>query len=215
MTFEHILPVITLLLGWCLNSFTPIFQERRDNRKAVGKAIADLLEIRHDLYARQMAMEEIKKIGSLTPADERVIWNMFSKALPQPPDLSKRYDEAVTLIAASDPLLGFQLRSKDYISKVGSILAQIEIQAGQSISMLSEMEAQIYRAAIPHINEVVLDLSRRHGLFTWFQTRRFLKKTVAAPKEAEDLMSSLKAEIEKAKNAEVQTAQAQISDTKK
>lgn len=202
MTFEHIFPIITLLLGWFLNSFAPIFQERRDNRKALGKAIADLLEIRYDLYARQIAMGELKKIGSLTPNDERVVWGMLSKALPQPPDLSKRYDEAVTLIAGSEPLLGFQLRSKDYISKIGSILTQIETQAGQSISMISEMEAQMYRAAIPHINEVVADLSRRHGLFTGFQTRRFLKKEVTMPQEAEDLMSSLKVEIEKMKIAE-------------
>lgn len=211
MNFEHILPILTLLLGWSLNSLAPIFQERRDNRKAVGKALADLLEIRHDLFARQLMMEQVKTLCALAAVDERIAFGVLTKCLPQPNHLSKRYDEAVTLIASSNPLLGFQLRSKDYISKVSSMLSQIENQAGQSISMFSEMEAQVYRIAIPHINEVIVDLSREHGFFTGFRIRRFLKKGMIVPKEAEDLLSSLKAEIEKMRSAGELASQTQIA----
>jgi len=61
MSSEQILPIITFVLGWFLNSLTPYFQEKRDNRRALGKAIADLLEIRNDLYTRRMVMDELKK----------------------------------------------------------------------------------------------------------------------------------------------------------
>jgi len=209
MSSEQILPIMTLVLGWFLNSLTPYFQEKRDNRRALGKAIADLLEIRNDLYTRRMVMEGLKKIGQLCPSDERNILNRIAKIIPQTDDLSKRYDEAVTLISSSDPLLGFQLRSKDQASKVGSIFSKFEASTEESVKMLAEAEAQINRAAIPHVEEVIGDLSRRYGFFSGIRIRRYIKIEVVMPKEADDLFSSLKAEIERMRTAHAQTTQGQ------
>src|SRR2546425_56052 len=122
MKFEQILPIITLLLGWSLNSFTALFQSRRENRRAVSKAIADLLEIRHELLAKPALIGELRKLVLISPADERRIWPLISQLLPRPHDLPERYNNTVTAVASFDPLLGFQLRSKDHASKLGTLL---------------------------------------------------------------------------------------------
>src|ERR1043165_6757044 len=71
MKLEQILPmaipILTLVLGWCLNSLTPVFNSRRENRKALAKVIADLFEIRHGFLAWQFGIEEAAKLVTLTP----------------------------------------------------------------------------------------------------------------------------------------------------
>jgi hypothetical protein len=193
-----VIPILTLVIGWFLNSFTSFFDTRRDNRKALSKAIADLLEIRHRLLAEKVVMEEIKKILPLTPMDERAIRNLILQVLPQTNDLSKRFDETVTLIASVDPLLGFQLRSKDFITKIGGFFVNLEAKAGTPLPPFTEFESHISRIAIPHLNEVILQLSWRHGFWVWFKVKKHLNKnTGEVPKEFENLMEALKVQIQK------------------
>src|SRR5262249_27685380 len=107
MHLEYIFPVLTLVLGWFLNSVTPVLTKRREHQAALNKAIADLLEIHHALKSMQVAFGELKKILKVSGADERLIRTMVLANFPLPQNLSARYDDIVTLIAASDPLLGF------------------------------------------------------------------------------------------------------------
>jgi hypothetical protein len=201
-----VIPILTLVLGWFLNSFTSIFEARRENRKALSKAIADLLEIRHRLLAEKVLMEEIKKMLPLTPVDERAIRNLILQFLPQTNDLSKRFDETVTLIASVDPLMGFQLRSKDFITKTGVLLANLEAKAGTLLPPFTEIESHISRMAIPHLNEVILYLSWHHGFFTWLRVKNLLKKnTGEAPKELENMMEAVKVQLQKLQAASPQT----------
>ncbi|MGA2280153.1 MAG: hypothetical protein ABSG80_07620 [Verrucomicrobiota bacterium] len=215
MNFERItsivIPILTLVLGWSLNSFTPIFEARRENRKALSKAIADLLEIRHRLLAEKVVMEQIKKMLPLTPVDERAIRNLILQVLPQANDLSKRFDETVTLIASVDPLLGFQLRSKDFITKIGGFFVNLEAKAGTPLPPFTEFESHISRMAIPHLNEVILHLSWRHGLCTWLKVKNLLKKnTGEVPKELESMMESMKVELQKQQAASTQITPAPV-----
>jgi hypothetical protein len=49
MSFETVLPVITLLIGWFMKTFDDYVRNKAATRKVLGKVIADLLEIRHRL----------------------------------------------------------------------------------------------------------------------------------------------------------------------
>jgi hypothetical protein len=202
-----IIPILTLLLGWFLNSFTPIFEARRENRKALSKAIADLLEIRHRLLAETVVMEQVKKILPVTPLDERAIRGLLLQILPETTDLSKRFDETVTLIASVDPLLGFQLRSKDFITKTGVFFTNLEAKAGSFLPSFTEYESRISRMAIPHLNEVILHLSWHHGFCTWFKLKKLLKRNMSeVPEELETMVGILKSDIQKQQTSAPQIA---------
>src|SRR5580658_8475241 len=96
--FEVLTPIATLLIGWFLSTFTSMWQSRRENRKALSKAIADLLEIRFRLLVEEALMKELKNLVPLSPNDEREARTMLLQVLPSTGDVSKRYDDTVTLI---------------------------------------------------------------------------------------------------------------------
>jgi len=74
---EYWFPVLSLILGWLLNELGQLFRLRREERKAFGRAIADLLEIRHELKAFSVVFGEIKKRFPVSP-DE-----LFSLLIPK------------------------------------------------------------------------------------------------------------------------------------
>lgn len=170
MNFDHVLPVLTLVLGRCLNSWNPFFQERRDYRRALSRALTELLEIRHELLGKQTAMKVVH--GKLPPAEERMMRSLVTKIQPPQDDISKRYNEVVDLISSFDPLLGFQLRSKEIVMKAGPMLSQFENMAGEPIPLLSKMEDLLTNIAVPHLREVILDLAGRRG----YGTKRRIKR---------------------------------------
>jgi len=211
MRFEYIFPVITLALGWFLNSFTPILQSRRENRKAFYRAISDLLEIRHHLLSKQLAIEEIKRLCSMSPTDERLLRKVLLNVFPPSGDLSKRYDETVTLIASCDPLLGFSLRSKDYILKVDPFLGSLEAQSGATLPPLTEVEDRISAVAIPHLNKAIVGLARRCGLTMWFKIRRYLGEKPERPKEIDLILEPIRQQIQQAQSSAGQGAAAPVT----
>lgn len=192
---ESILPVGTLVLGWFLNSFTSIIDDWRNHRKAVHKAIADLLEIRHDLFAKKLAFALVKSFEGIPPNMLRLMWSNISKVIPQSPDLSGRYNEVVTLLSAADPLLGFQLRSKDIVSKCSGIFNMIEAEGNLTFPAFTEWEDKITNLAIPVLNEVITDLSTHATLPVRRKVRKFLKEEMELPPEATEFVATLRTQV--------------------
>jgi len=181
MSTEVIVAIVSAAVGFLLSTCTRLFETRSETRRALGKAIADLLEIRHRLLAERCVLDTLQplvKLANLTGEDERQIRAELLKLLPDMTQLAKRFDETVTLIASVDPLLGFQLRSKDFVLTFGAFITNVEAKGGPCPEA-TQFEQRMSDATIPHLNEVLLDLARRHGYRTWVRVKRSINRPMA------------------------------------
>ena len=192
---ESILPIIALILGWSLNEITRYLMARRDNRKPISAAISDLLLIRHQIITTRLSIKELIKRFSvpteLHPEFTAFIKGLVELLLPKQTDLGTRYDNAVSLIAASDPILGFTLRSQhlveDYLASFGKIAGTDK----EALKFFAGLEEKLENMIIPFFEEMILSLAKVHGPITFFKVRRILKHEVVLPQEAETLMADL------------------------
>ena len=184
--------VVGALLGWFFSQLGQWFVVRREERKAVARVLSDLLEIRHRLLAIPKTVETMAEKLSLPPGDAVAMTMkvVLSRFLPPHEELAKRYQESVSLVAASNPILGFQLRSKDVASPLLEYLRELAVADGPSSAVLF---SKLEKGLLPHINSdlelLIMQMARTHGWRTWFRTRRVLKYPLDLP---ESLMESLK-----------------------
>jgi hypothetical protein len=79
----------------------------------------------------------MSKILPMTPELEVTLRGALQQfSVPDASKLSHRYDESVSLVSAVDPILGFELRSKDL---VGPKLQQL------NALLFQDMQAAVYR----------------------------------------------------------------------
>jgi hypothetical protein len=200
MEFSSILPVLTLVIGWFLNEASKYLGFRREKRGAIAQAIADLLEIRHQMVSIRTIVEQMTKKFNLPSEVSPIIKEFYKNLFPVPTDLSGRYENAVTLISSSDPILGFELRSKnliaDYISKL-SLLASQDVETR---TILGDFEDKLEKMIIPELEDSILELTKKHSLITWYRVRRLLNKKQEIPEQLEKLWREFQEKFERQQN---------------
>lgn len=191
MQLEYWFPVLSLILGWLLNELGQLSRLRREERKAFGRAIADLLEIRHELKAFNVVFGEIKKRFAVSPNDEFVAKKLLEDFIPQTENLQERYNEAVTLIASVDPILGFRLRSKDQF-KLLLRKSRLLLENDESTkSFITQFEDRFSDKFVEILEKLILDCAKVHKWKTWWKVRRRFLKPEDISKEIDELFSLL------------------------
>src|SRR4051812_229188 len=112
MNIESILPVVTLLIGWFLNEFGNFYRERKERSKVLGIAISDLLEIRSRLIAYKVLTNFLREKLGVPSNVPLPIGRIIDELIPSIEDYPERYEENLSLIAKSNPVLAYRLRSK-------------------------------------------------------------------------------------------------------
>ena len=199
MKFEYILPIITLLIGWLLNEIAGYFKIRRESKQAISRAIADLLDVHDELsiYRRTLAsVQSHLRIPTteLFPLRQALVQQFLSS------NISSRYEEAVTIIASNDPLLGFKLRSKASVNRTLDNLGSLFPPNSKVDSAFFEMEAKLVDAAIASLKESIIDLSKRYKWITWYRVRKYLaqeRSISSGSKEVLRIMSDAIHNLEK------------------
>jgi hypothetical protein len=183
-----------ILLGWLLGQAEHWFTEHRERRKALSRALADLLEIRHQLIAMEFVLGEIGKFGQIPPQAASQ-FRLFSESLlPDWNELHRRFDESVTVVASLDPLLGFQLRSKDFIRPVFQRLHLVIVQGDPQAAMIGQAVTQsLFGEAEAALNDAILKVSRKRGPVTWYRVRRSLRPNEKLQEKVRKLVDILKA----------------------
>jgi len=176
------LPLAGVAVGWGLNQCGQWFVFRRDERKAIGRALTDLLEVRHRLLAIPKTVTLMAAKLNL-PADAHAPLKMALGALfPQDEGLAKRYEESVSLVSGMNPILGFRLRSQDM---GGALLQRLRTMASQdspqTVTMFSKMEDHLVDHLLPHLEVLILELAWKHSWRTWWKTKTRLKETLEMP----------------------------------
>jgi len=189
--FTYIIPLIALIIGWFLNELSLVFRVRRDDRRAIARAVADLLEIRHRLFAVKKVPEEIKKRFNISDHEQVLFGTILNSFLPDPEGLHKRYDEAVGVIASANPLLGFRLRSQDFLPALIGYLRLIASGDKNASKVWHKIESQLTSFIDPHLNEMITELAWRHGWLTWVKVRRYIRKPFESPRELDEFFQTM------------------------
>jgi hypothetical protein len=197
MEVGGLFPVLTLLLGWALNEVGSLARLRREDRRAAGPVLTDLLEIRHRLVGLEAAMRRFGKDLQI-PAQARLQLQQYIRALvPDPPKFIENYEEAVSNLARVDPVRAFRLRGR---SLIVPFLAQVEAiaasdQAGSDI-WSGVVEPKVMARAVPSLENLILDIARAHGLRTWWRAWRHLGKPVL-DRDFDEFVSEIVTEVKK------------------
>lgn len=111
--------------------------------------------------------------------------------LPDAASLSKRFDEAVSAIAGPFPLLAFELRSKDAISRALTYLASFAASDVQVQAVWVDVEDMLIRSALPVLRELILRTAKMHGRKTLEETEQTLARQFEIPKDADQVVTQL------------------------
>jgi len=189
MRFEYWFPAFTLIVGWFLNELSYLFRLRREERKPFAKAIADLLEIRHNIRAVSTAIGEMKKRFPVPPDVELAARRFFQDSILQTEALRQRYNETVSLIASVDPILAFRLRSKDEFAPLLQKLRPFLDNDNQAKLFAAQIEDKMSCAFLDHLEESIMEVAKTHSVKTWWRIRKHLSKHGEMPKVFDELMS--------------------------
>jgi hypothetical protein len=190
------LSLASVLVGWLLHEFSDFFKLQREDRRAVGRVLAELLEVRTRLLAIPRTVEEIRKKVPIAPHDEIMFRQALDSLLPGVEQLQKRYNETIDGMAGRLPLLAFSLRSKDIATPLLSQLRILVSTDPQAVAILGKVEDRLVKFILPQFDELALKLAKLHGWTTWWRTRSVIARSNEPVKEIEDFLSEVISEAQ-------------------
>lgn len=183
--------VFALVVGWTLNELSASIRLRREDRRVAGPLLGDLLEIRHQLFALDAIVSHLGSQLNLPAQAQLALKQYICQLLPNPLKFSAKFEEAVTQIARVDPILAFRLRGQP-------IFAQILPQA-RNLATADEAASKLWQSVVepgvlkllkPQFEELILDVARAHGWWSWFRTRRRLRRPMELDQIDKDRFSA-------------------------
>jgi len=180
-----------LVGGLLVNEVKRRIEKAGENRKYLGEALSDLLEIRYCMAVTRMLKRELERVlGDQIPAGQ--VGPIVHAVGPQILQfdwsaLQARYNRAVSALAGVRPLLAYELRSRD---RVGPLLQQLgnialhrppvrnSVEAALQERTLLWLDQAVEKIAygLPNLGEAALRVARKHGWRTLRATKRALKR---------------------------------------
>ena len=164
--------LVGTLFGFALNELSYVMRTRREDRRLLGRALNELLEIRHQSKMVPTLMETLRAlIPAAVPATvdfelRKALREMTSNLVG---DLQKRYAETVSAISGAFPVLAYELRSKDVLMPLLKMVAPfVPANDATAIEAFIKMEEEVTRVSVP----VIEDLIRRVASMCGKKTRR-------------------------------------------
>jgi hypothetical protein len=183
-----ILPLLTLLVGWLLGEATQRRRELSTDRRSVSRAIADLLEVRHRIYFIKSYVDKVSEKFKIPQEALPVLNSSLESFLPNIESLQKRYNDSVDAVASANPLLGFQLRSKDELPKMLNTLRQLASQDANVMLIYPKFEKQILDLTKAPLDDFILELAKAHGNFTHKKIKKYLSQPIVDQKKLNELL---------------------------
>jgi hypothetical protein len=185
-------PLVSAAVGWILHEMSDTIKVRREDRRAVGKVLAELLEIRHQWRSIPTYFAEIRRLIALPPEVVAVISSAVNQILaPMLSKMEERYNEAIDSIKGSLPILAFELRGKDALRSTFDQLRSLAASDAAAIAALPTVEFTLTQEAMPLLEELLLKLAWIHGLGTWIKVRRRLRKKEDTQSDAGKIMEAV------------------------
>jgi hypothetical protein len=187
-TKSFILAVASVVVGWLLSEVSQSLRSRGLRSRALGRALAELLEIRHALRAIDAVFGEMQKRWPISRAQLDLVLQAAGQILPPDAELPSRFSDAVTEIASVDPLLAFRLRSKDQIPGVLMRFRALQLPSGDDAPLRSSIEDMIRSSVLDEIDEAVKEVAWYRGVGSWVRVRLFLRGKTNLPEQVMKLI---------------------------
>ena len=172
---------------------------RRESRKPVGRALSELLEMRHQVLGVRAAMEELQaqfpQLDGHWPVIRAAIVELSAQFCSDQQALRNRYNVAVDAVAEVNPVLAFQLRAKDTFPGAIQWVSQSAAQNTILSPVSGEISTILTNLFEGELDKLARDLAWRHGLLTYFRTRRALRRKPKMPREAQEFLAVMKARV--------------------
>ncbi len=179
-------------------------ETRESRRQQLSGLLCDLLELRH----RIIGLSEIRK--ALTPLLPDHI-DQLTVALPaimetvaSPSKLHEHYEAAIIELAVVDPLLAFQLRSKNLADAAMSPLSKIASQEPTGIPHAAQAFQMLGELGTTALDEAILRIAKELGRLMHRKTQTILETKSELP----DGIKQILALVPSALQAAQQQAQA-------
>lgn len=190
---QQFIPLLGVVIGALITGVGTLVRARGERRRQIALALCDLLEFRHHVVAVELVLSEIQKRVNLPPEFFPALRNLIDATFPVEPELHKRYEEAVSILAGVDPLFAFYLRSKTTMPRGLAALRTLNSQDGVSQESFELLEQQLTSIVIPAINEAAIALAKHHSLWSWWRVRRVIDASGILPAEVEPILEKLQA----------------------
>ncbi|HEY4321706.1 MAG TPA: hypothetical protein VGM77_11090 [Gemmatimonadales bacterium] len=150
--------------------------DSKDRHRAIGRALSDLLEVWHLLRTTNSFTKALREQLALPPQVLRPAVTMILEFLPTDPELPKRYEEAMILLAGDNPLMAHRLRR---IANIPEVLGRIQKLANDSNDLVTfEMLDQMRETdMLEALEESLTTLSTEHDK----STKTEMAKALATP----------------------------------
>ena len=184
--------VLGTLVGFVLNEISYAWRLRREDKRKVGQALSELLEIYRQIGAVPECMEVLRsKIPAPIPRQaEFQLRAMFRALIPDVEVLRQRYQAAVTAVAGAFPVLAYELRAKDMFTPIINQISSVvglpdEIGAGLFVRMEDQMVSEIR----PVLKKLIRETATLHGRKTRKEVEEVLMFKSELPRGFDSFLS--------------------------
>jgi hypothetical protein len=190
--------VIGAVLGLLAGQGSELLRLRREEKRAIGRALKTLLYIRHNLRAIKESIADIKELFSI-PSQQLIQFqqSVLTFLLPNMEGLEGRYQEAIDVVSGVNPLLGFQLAKKTELLPTIMRAMQAVGLTEQVSTIWLNMEADISDPSI--LDDLILELAELHSIDTRYEVKRHLDDNQAL---ASDIANRIKEQVKALKNTQ-------------
>lgn len=202
MEFSVIFPIIALVIGWLLNELSRYFITHYKKHDAIGQTLSSLLTVRSHMAIIQYYSNYITTKhapSKLTVPEYKMLYRKF---FPFNKEAYQNIQDSIVIIASSDPILASELRvnvlSADFFSKLSSIVEGDEREDKLFLDFISNLDDQL----LPYIDEIILQLARKHGILTIFRAKHSLSKKIHLSKEAENSLTEFLQQLDETRKIE-------------
>jgi hypothetical protein len=186
-----VIAILTGLVGWLLGEASHRMRELSQDRRAIAKALADLLEIRHQTLGFNAYWSAFTQKFKIPKEAIPVVLGIIQPFMPNMDGLQKRYNEAVDSISSADPMLGFRLRSKDEFPGSLKALRSISSMDQTANLLFQDLEPILLDLAKSPFDDIIIELAKIHGIRTWWRIRKYLRKPLFEQKDFDQVFAKL------------------------
>jgi hypothetical protein len=170
-----------VVVAWALREWSEGVSRSRDDKRASGPVLVDLLVIYNNLWTVNDEWEAFQKQAGGDPADwvahrDKIEQLGGGTNLMQVPDFQGHVDE----LARQDPVLAFEVRKQTLLlSPLLRRLRSLSATDPQAAAFWGELEPRIMATGLTKLRDVIPKVARVHGPRTYTQVRCSLEQGVS------------------------------------
>lgn len=172
--WSKLLPLIAAaLFGWLFSEGSNVIRLRREEHRAIGRALSDLIIIRRHILAVKEIVKKVRELNKFSPREQLFFQIAIDLFIPKDEGLQSRYEESMRVMTGIKPLLGYELVSQGQLLSTMGTLKQLSATNDDTASAWEELAGHIEDTS--YLDDLIIRLAWSHGWRTWFGVKRHLR----------------------------------------